>query len=229
MANIMQKETIQSAKTVALAVEAGAKELGVPVDKVTHIVMEEPKKGILGIGAADAIVKVIYVETPTDIAEDFIRTLLLNMDIQAEVTVKEEEDNGSLISITGDNLGLLIGHHGDVLDSIQYLTSLAANKGTEEYCRINVDVENYREKRKETLRNLATRMAEKALKYNRSFALEPMSSYERRIIHATVQDIDGVTTYSVGNDAERKVVIAPENKVRKRNEVTSDKPAADKK
>ncbi|MEG1743813.1 MAG: RNA-binding cell elongation regulator Jag/EloR, partial [Clostridia bacterium] len=205
----MQKETIQNAKTIALAIEAGAKELGVPVSKVQHIVMEEPRKGILGIGAVEAIVKVFYEPTPVDKAEEFIRNLLKNMAIDAQVEVKPEDEEGTVITINGEGLGLLIGHHGEVLDSIQYLTSLAANKDCENYYRVNVDVENYREKRKETLKQLATRMAEKALKYNRSFALEPMSSYERRIIHSTVQEIPGVNTYSVGNDAERKVIIAP--------------------
>lgn len=214
------KETIQNAKTVQAAVEAGAAELGVDASRVTFEVLEEPKKGILGIGAADAIVKVIYEETPADKAEAFVKALLADMGLEAEVTATPEtetDENGEtregvLISIGGEGLGLLIGHHGDVLDSVQYLTSLAANRGYEGYFRVSVDIENYRAKRKEVLEQLAKRMADKALKYNRSFALEPMSSYERRIIHTAVQSIEGVTTYSVGNDTERKVVVAPDKK-----------------
>lgn len=219
------KETIQNAKTVQAAVEAGAAELGVDVSRVTYEVLEEPKKGILGIGAADAIVKVIYEETPADKAEAFIRTVLADMGLTADIEVTPETETdengetreGALISINGEGLGLLIGHHGDMLDSLQYLTSLAANRGNEGYFRISVDIENYRSKRKEVLEQLAKRMADKALKYNRSFALEPMSSYERRIIHTAIQEIEGVTTYSVGNDTERKVVVAPDKKSKNPN------------
>ena len=219
------KETIQNAKTVQAADEAGAAEQGVDVSRVTYEVLEEPKKGILGIGAADAIVKVIYEETPADKAEAFIRTVLADMGLTADIEVTPETETdengetreGALISINGEGLGLLIGHHGDMLDSLQYLTSLAANRGNEGYFRISVDIENYRSKRKEVLEQLAKRMADKALKYNRSFALEPMSSYERRIIHTAVQEIEGVTTYSVGNDTERKVVVAPDKKSKNPN------------
>jgi len=219
------KEVIQNAKTVQAAVEAGAAELGVDVSRVTYEVLEEPRKGILGIGASDAIVKVIYEETPADKAETFVKTLLSDMGLEAEVTVTPETETtpdgetreGAVININGEGLGLLIGHHGDVLEAVQYLASLAANRGSENYYRINVDIENYRAKRKETLEQLANRMAEKVLKYNRSFALEPMSSYERRIIHTALQEVEGVTTYSVGNDNERKVVIAPDKKSKNSN------------
>lgn len=209
----MLKETIINAKTIDLAVEAGARELGVTADKVKFEVLEEPKKGILGIGAADAIVKVTYENTPADIALDFIQTILSDMGFDpASAALEDSDEEGASITVSGENLGLLIGRHGDVLDSIQYLVSLAANKGRENYYRINVDIENYRQKRAETLKTLAVRMANKALKYKRSFALEPMNAYERRIIHTELQTMEGITTYSVGNNEERKVVIAPDKK-----------------
>ena len=210
----MQKEVIQNAKTVSQAVELGAKELGVSAEKVTYVVMQEPSKGFLGIGANEAIVKVIYRLTPADRAEDFIRILLNNLGLAATVSATIEED-GATVNIAGENMGLLIGRHGEVLDSLQYLATLAANKGLKDYYRITIDVEGYREKRREALRQLAKRMAEKAVKYDRSFALEPMSAYERRIIHTEVQNIKGVSTYSVGNDAERKVIVCPDNKMKK--------------
>ena len=198
------KEVIQNAKTVQAAIEAGARELGVDVCRVTHVVLEEPKKGILGIGAADAIVKVIYEETPVDKAEEFVKTLLADMGLEAEIRVTPETDTNE---------------DGETREGVlmQYLASLAANRGNKEYFRVSVDIENYRAKRKETLEQLAKRMAEKALKYNRSFALEPMSSYERRIIHTACQNIEGVTTYSVGNDGERKVVVSPDKKSKNPN------------
>lgn len=209
-----QKDVIQNAKTVELAVEAGAKELGVDPSKVTYEILQQPTKGFLGLGAAEAIVKVIYEPTSADKAQDFLVKVLENMGIEAETSVHETED-GCEIDIKGENLGVLIGRHGDVLDSLQYLATLAANKGGKGYYRVSIDIEGYREKRREALVQLARRMAEKAVKYNRSFALEPMSPYERRIIHSECHDIPGVATYSVGDDADRKVIICPENKMKK--------------
>lgn len=210
----MQREVIQNAKTVSQAVELGAKELGVSTEKVTWTVLQEPSKGFLGIGASEAIVKVIYQLTPADKAEEFIKNVLKNMKLEATTTTVVESD-GATITVAGENMGLLIGRHGEVLDSIQYLATLAANKGLKNYYRITVDIEGYREKRREALKQLARRVAEKAVKYDRSFALEPMSAYERRIIHTEVQNIKGVSTYSVGNDAERKVIVCPDNKMKK--------------
>lgn len=210
----MQREVIQNAKTVSQAVELGAKELGVSTEKVTWTVLQEPSKGFLGIGASEAIVKVIYQLTPADKAEEFIKNVLKNMKLEATTTTVVESD-GATITVAGENMGLLIGRHGEVLDSIQYLATLAANKGLKNYYRITVDIEGYREKRREALKQLARRVAEKAVKYDRSFALEPMSAYERRIIHTEVQTIKGVSTYSVGTDAERKVIICPDNKMKK--------------
>jgi spoIIIJ-associated protein len=210
----MQREVIQNAKTVSQAVELGAKELGVSTEKVTWTVLQEPSKGFLGIGASEAIVKVIYQLTPADKAEEFIKNVLKNMKLEATTTTVVESD-GATITVAGENMGLLIGRHGEVLDSIQYLATLAANKGLKNYYRITVDIEGYREKRREALKQLARKVAEKAVKYDRSFALEPMSAYERRIIHTEVQTIKGVSTYSVGTDAERKVIICPDNKMKK--------------
>ncbi|MGI6715982.1 MAG: RNA-binding cell elongation regulator Jag/EloR [Eubacteriales bacterium] len=210
----MQREVIQNAKTVSQAVELGAKELGVSTEKVTWTVLQEPSKGFLGIGASEAIVKVIYQLTPVDKAEEFIKNVLKNMKLEATTTTVVESD-GATITVAGENMGLLIGRHGEVLDSIQYLATLAANKGLKNYYRITVDIEGYREKRREALKQLARKVAEKAVKYDRSFALEPMSAYERRIIHTEVQTIKGVSIYSVGTDAERKVIICPDNKMKK--------------
>jgi spoIIIJ-associated protein len=210
----MQREVIQNAKTVSQAVELGAKELGVSTEKVTWTVLQEPSKGFLGIGASEAIVKVIYQLTPADKAEEFIKNVLKNMKLEATTTTVVESD-GATITVAGENMGLLIGRHGEVLDSIQYLATLAANKGLKNYYRITVDIEGYREKRREALKQLARKVAEKAVKYDRSFALEPMSAYERRIIHTEVQTIKGVSIYSVGTDAERKVIICPDNKMKK--------------
>lgn len=209
----MIRETTVYGKTVELAVKRGAEELGVPAEKAEYEILEEPKRGFLGMGASDAKVRVFYRETPAAAAAEFVKNLLMNMQVEADVTVESEDGEGAHISVNGRNLGLLIGRHGEVLDSIQYLAGLAANKDSgEEYYRITVDVEGYRAKRAETLRSLARRMAERTLKYRRSNMLEPMNAYERRIIHTEVQGIEGVTTYSVGSEGERRIVIALEKK-----------------
>ncbi len=210
----MIKETTVSAKTVELAVEKGAEELGYSVEKVNYEVLEEAKKGILGIGSSNAKVRVYHEDTPAEIANDFIVTLLGNMGVDANVAITDENEEGVMIEITGENLGLLIGKHGDMLDAVQYLATLAANKDRDkdDFYRISVDVEGYREKRAEALRALARRMADKVLRSRRNYTLEPMNAYERRIIHSEVQLIEGVTTYSVGQDADRKIVISLEKK-----------------
>jgi len=210
----MIKETTVSAKTVDLAVQMGAKELGYGVEKVKYEVIEEGKKGILGIGSSNAVVRVYHEDTPTEIALNFIGTLLENMGVNASVAVKAEDDEGVQIEITGENLGLLIGKHGDMLDSVQYLATLAANKDRDkdDFFRISVDVEGYREKRAEALRALARRMADRVLRSRRNYTLEPMNAYERRIIHSEIQLIEGVTTYSIGQDVDRKIVISLEKK-----------------
>ncbi len=209
----MLKQTTASAKTIELAVAAACAELGVNTDEVDFEVLEEPKKGILGIGASDAKVSVTVKNTPALKALEFIENLLSNMGLDsAKAEITEKDENGALIAITGGSLGILIGRRGDVLDSIQYLATLAANVDKSGFYRITVDVQGYREKRAETLRGVARRMSEKVLKYKRSFALEPMNAYERRIIHSECQNIEGVTTRSIGEGVDRKIVISPEKK-----------------
>lgn len=210
----MKRETTATGKTVEAAISAGAEELGVDVASVTYEVLEAPKKGFLGFGETPAKVRVEYVCTPENSALEFIRTIIKDMDLnaEAEVTADYKAKRDRLLSIKGEDAGVLIGHHGETLEALQYLVNLAANRREEDddestYTRFTVDIEGYREKREETLRKLAHRMAERALKYKKSVALEPMNPYERRIIHSEVQNIEGVTTSSVGTDSNRRVVI----------------------
>ena len=205
----MIKETIVTAKTVEEALENAAKELGVGVDAVEYTVIEEAKKGLFGIGATPAKVKVTYAPTAIDLAVAFVKTTLKNMHIDATVTVSDTE-LGKKIDITGEAAGALIGHHGETLDSFQHLANLAANRTEnkkESVPKISLDIESYRAKREETLRALARRMAHKVVKYKRSVMLEPMNPYERRIIHAELQSFPGVNTNSIGSENNRKVVI----------------------
>ncbi len=220
----MKKEIIYTGKTVEEALaKAEAELVGVELE---YEILELPKKGILGIGAAPAKIKVSYAQGGEDDALDFINTLIRNMELDLVAELSDKEDGGKLINISGENSGLLIGHHGETLDSIQYLANLAANKKhfgeeKEDYVKITVDIENYREKREETLRALARRMAGKVQKYKKSVTLEPMNPYERRIIHSEIQGIAGVSTTSVGQDSNRKIVIFLEDK-RRQNKRSAD-------
>ena len=146
-----------------------------------------------------------------DMSYDFVKTLLSNIGIEAEAALYTLEDGTRRIVISGDDAATLIGHHGDTLDALQYLANLASARknihGERDKSRVTVDIEGYRAKREETLRALARRMAAKALRNKRSVMLEPMSAYERRIIHSEIQGIEGVSTNSVGSDNNRKIVI----------------------
>ena len=148
-------------------------------------------------------------EAEVNAAKSFVDTLIKNLELNVTADVSADEENGSCILIAGDDAGMLIGHHGETLDAVQYLANLAANRaeGKDDHERITVDVEGYREKREETLRALARRMAAKVQKYGKSVMLEPMNPYERRIIHSEVQNIEGISTNSIGSDNNRKVVI----------------------
>ena len=146
-----------------------------------------------------------------DLALDFVTKLLENIGLNAKAELYACEDNTRRVIISGEDASALIGHHGDTLEALQYLTNLAGSQknenGERNRQRVTVDIEGYRAKREDTLRALARRMAAKALRNGRSVMLEPMSPYERRIIHSEVQGIEGVSTNSVGSDTNRKVVI----------------------
>ena len=215
--NNVKKEIIVTAKTTAEAIEKAVAELGAPsVDAIEYTVIEEAKKGLFGIGAAPAKVQASYTVKGVYVALEMIKKVVADMGIEATVTHVKTDDGDDRINIDGEGAGILIGHHGDTLDSLQYLANLAANRKIEgekrEYVKISIDIEGYRAKREETLRSLARRMADKVLKNKKSVMLEPMNPYERRIIHSEVQDIEGVSTNSIGSENNRKIVIYLDDK-----------------
>ena len=226
-------ELIATGKTVSLALQNALEQLGKTADEVEYEVLEEPRKGLFGIGASDAKIKVVVkaaepseekqpapakaASTPVSDAElpepakraiELIETLIGNMRLKAHVEVLSTEDDGVSLNVVGEGLGVLIGRRGDVLDAVQYMANLSANLGKSGYYRVSLDAQGYRAKRAEAIRGMTRRVAEKVLKYHRSFQLDPMSAYERRIAHDECQKIDGVTTHSVGEGAERRVVIS---------------------
>ena len=208
----MKKEVVISAKSVEEAVAKAVMELGAPsVNDIEYEVVEEAKKGFLGIGATEARITASYTLGREVEALEFIKKLLSDMNIDAEISMTDGDNGEKRISINGESAAMLIGHHGETLDSLQYLANLAANKRVngkkEEYVKITVDVEGYRAKREERLRDLARKIAAKVLKYKKSVMLEPMNPYERRIIHSEIQSIEGVSTNSIGSENNRKIVV----------------------
>ena len=138
----------------------------------------------------------------------FLKGLLEHMDSAAEVKVYESEKGRYKVFLEGEKLGALIGRRGETLDAIQQLTNYAVNTGSDKRIRIQMDAENYRAKREQSLESLANKVAAKVAKYRRSVTLEPMNAYERHVIHAALQDVKGVTTYSIGTEPNRRVVVA---------------------
>ena len=208
----MKKEITVSAKTEAEAIEKAVAELGAPsADAIEYTVLEQAKKGLFGIGATNAKIQATYNIKGVYAALDMIEKVVKDMGLDAVVKLAKKEGDEALITVDGEGAGILIGHHGDTLDSLQYLANLSANRKIEgekrEYVKVTIDIEGYRAKREETLRTLARRMAEKVLRNKRSVMLEPMNPYERRIIHSEIQNIEGVSTNSIGSENNRKIVI----------------------
>ena len=207
----MKKELIVTAKTVEEAKEKAAAELGVAVESLEFTVLEEGKRGFLGIGAVDAKVKAEYTLGGADIALEFVRKVIADMELNLTVDKKVGNNDDIVITADGEGAGSLIGHHGETLDALQYLANLAANKKVKgekrDFVKITLDIEGYRAKREEALRTLARRMAAKVIKYKKSVMLEPMNPYERRIIHSEVQSVAGVSTNSIGSENNRRVVM----------------------
>lgn len=195
-------------KTYEEALMAGLAQMGLPSDKVDVEVLEEGTKGFLGIGAKPYKLFLTQKDTPALRAEEFLKNVTEKMGLEVSFDICDEQE-ALIIEMKGDNQGILIGHRGETLDALQYLTSLQVNKGGKEYRRVTLDTEGYRAKREQTLIALANRMANKVHKSGRRMMLEPMNPYERRILHATLQDHPYVTTHSEGEEPNRRVVIAP--------------------
>lgn len=202
-----------SAKTVNDAITEACQKLGVTSDRLEVEVVEEGSNGFLGIGSKPAVIKAAVKEevveiTVEDKAKVFLKDVFTAMNMAVVIDVKYNDEEKEMdIDLSGDDMGVLIGKRGQTLDSLQYLVSLVVNKGEDDYIRVKLDTENYRERRKETLENLAKNIAYKVKRTRRSVSLEPMNPYERRIIHSALQNDKYVTTHSEGEEPFRKVVV----------------------
>lgn len=212
-------EKIGIGATIEEALEKAKAALNAPDEiDVQYEVLKQPQKKTLGLfGGHPAEVRVYYELPDEESSRTYLKAIIEGMGI-SEYTVDRTEDGKDIIYNINceEDYGILIGRRGETLDAIQYLVRLASKKSGEEAdgARISVNVGNYREKRSENLRALAAKHAKTVLKYGRNIALEPMNPYERRIIHTAIQEIEGVTSHSVGYDSERKVIISLEEGVK---------------
>ncbi len=203
------REVTASGQTVDEAVQSALAQLNTTRDHVEVNVIDEGKKGFLGIfGSKLAIVSVKLAKDQIKETEKFIIDVTRNMEVN--VTLKTiVEDNHVTFELSGDKIALLIGKRGQTLNALQYLVQLVINKDSKNFYRVTVDAEGYRGRREETLEALALKMADKAKRLNKKVALEPMPPYERKIIHSMLQDRKDVSTYSDGVEPHRFIVIKP--------------------
>ena len=197
-----------SAKTVDDAITEACKSFSVTSDKLEYQVVSEGSNGFLGIGSKEAVIKAKVKCSVIDTAKVFLNDVFAAMNMTVVIDVKYDASAKDMsIDLSGDDMGVLIGKRGQTLDSLQYLVSLVVNKDSEDYIRVKVDTENYRQRRKDTLENLAKNMAFKVKRTRRPLSLEPMNPYERRIIHSALQNDKFVTTHSEGEEPFRHVVV----------------------
>lgn len=197
-----------SAKTVNDAITEACQKFVVTSDKLEYEVVEEGSSGFLGIGSKPAVIKARVKSSVQDRAKDFLKSIFEAMNLVVVVDIQYDELNNTMnIDLSGDEMGVLIGKRGQTLDSLQYLVSLVVNKDVENYIYVKVDTENYRQRRKETLENLAKNISYKVKRTKRPVSLEPMNPYERRIIHSALQNDKYVTTHSEGDEPFRHVVV----------------------
>lgn len=231
------KKIVTSGKTIEEAVKQGLAKLGTTEDQVAVNVLEQPSRGFLGlIGVKEAKVELtLLTETtptappqgnrsedrqavsskentegaeqePYEVAASFIRDVGESMGLSVDVQIVHQKDN-TVLNISGNDLGVLIGRRGQTLDSLQYLTNIIANRYSDTFIRIVLDAENFRERRKKTLEDLAVRLAGRVVRTRKEVALEPMSPQERKVIHSKLQDHPEVKTFSKGDEPNRRVII----------------------
>lgn len=202
------KQITATGTTMDDAVQSALEQLQTSKDKVDVDVIDEGKKGFLGFGSKPAIVKVSIRKTPVQDAESYISEVAAQMGAPVEIKT-DVRDRDITMELVSDKVAMLIGKRGQTLNSLQYLAQLAVNRESDQFYTVMIDAEGYRERRKETLQNLASRLAEKAIRTGKDVRIEPMPSYERKIIHAALQNHKQVETLSDGKEPRRFVVIRP--------------------
>lgn len=213
----MIREAIGVGETEVLALEDAKRQLGIDESEIVEFeVIQRAEKKKFGLfGGAPAKVKITLKAGPAETAEEFLSNVLKNMKLESVSINKKEIENGVEFDLEGEDVGFVIGRRGETLDALQYLTSLVANHADNSYFKVTVNTGDYREKREKTLEILGRKLAFKAIKTGRKTSLEPMNPYERRIIHTSVQKVNGAISWSEGENANRHVVIGPDPKYKR--------------
>lgn len=197
-----------SAKTVDDAITEASIKLGTTSDKIEVEVIEKGSTGFLGIKSKPAIIKARKKNDTVDNIREFLENVFSAMNMEVTIDInKAEDDKVYEVELSGKEMGLLIGKRGQTLDSLQYLTNLAVNKHSDGYIKVKLDTEDYRQRRKDTLENLAKNIAYKVKRTKRPVSLEPMNPFERRVIHSALQGDRYVETHSEGEEPFRHVVV----------------------
>lgn len=226
--NTLKKKEI-TGKNISEARQKAAEAFGVDEDEIQIEVLENASSGFLGMGAKPCKIAAWLASDTEDIeleeakevktksskptgnekeeAVAFLEKVIPLMGVEAKITASCDED-ALKVNLEGEKMGILIGRRGETLDALQYLTSIIVNKDKHDYVRVTLDTENYRQKRQDVLEKLANKIADKVIKNGRNMTLEPMNPFERRIIHAALQNHEYVTTSSVGEEPERRVVVS---------------------
>jgi len=214
-----------SAKSLDDAITEACQQLSITSEKLDYVVVDEGSSGFLGLGTKLAVIKARVKNDLSDKADSFLRDVFNAMGMDVSVKINYEAESRDMgIELSGVEMGILIGKRGQTLDSLQYLVSLVVNKESKEFIRVKLDTENYRDRRKETLENLAKNVAYKVKRSRRSVTLEAMNPYERRIIHSVLQGDKYVSTYSEGDEPFRRIVVT----MKKTNDRYNDKYDDDK-
>lgn len=197
-----------SAKTVDDAITEASIKLGTTSDKIEVEVIEKGSTGFFGIKSKPAIIKTRKKNDTVDNIREFLENVFSAMNMEVTIDIKKAEDDKVYeVELSGKEMGLLIGKRGQTLDSLQYLTNLAVNKHSDGYIKVKLDTEDYRQRRKDTLENLAKNIAYKVKRTKRPVSLEPMNPFERRVIHSALQGDRYVETHSEGEEPFRHVVV----------------------
>ena len=205
----MEAQSIEKrGKSVDEAIKAALDELECEIDDVIIEIVEEPSKGLLGLVKKPAVVRVSRRDKPQEEVREVLEDLLKRMKIDYKISQVEWGDGRVRINITGKDMGLLIGRKGETLNSLQFMVGLIVNRKRPERIRVVLDVEDYRKKKEESLEALALRLSDRVKKTRKNVVMRPMSSQERRIVHTVLQGDPQVTTYSMGDEPNRKVVIS---------------------
>jgi spoIIIJ-associated protein len=205
----MEVQTIEKkGKSVDEAIKAALDELSCEIDDVIVEIIEEPSKGLLGLVKKPAVVKVSLREKPEEDARQTLVELLDRMKLDYRISNIEWEEGKVRINVTGKDMGLLIGRKGETLNAVQFILGLMLNRKREEKIRVILDVEDYRKKREQSLEALALRLSDRVKKTRKNVVMRPMNSQERRIVHTVLQGDPQITTYSLGDEPNRKVVIS---------------------